>query len=328
MKRLYLFIGLLFSLAFYAQAQVNLIKNPSLEEYTCCPNNTAMIDCADFWTQPDSECTSDYFNICAIGSLLSQDILPCYQHPYFGNGYAGIICNSFSSPVSYREYIQGELSEPLIQNKCYHVEYWTLLFGVSYSGIDALGIYFSDTMPKKDNAHQLFNFQAQINNPTNNVIIDTTNWTKISGNFIASGGEQFFTVGVFKQQADINTIYLIPDMMSYSYYFFDNFSLYPCEDTIPPNEPPPMLYVPNIFSPNHDGHNEGFRLRSPQIDSLHLEIYNRWGNKIFETNNPNDAWDGTYQSKDCEIGNYVWWAEITFKNGKKEIRKGNVSLVR
>ncbi len=129
---------------------------------------------------------------------MSQDILTFYQHSYYGNGYAGIVCNSFNNPTSYREYLQGQLSEPLVQNKCYHVEYWTLLSGISYSAIDAFGIFFSDTLPKKDNAHQLFNFQAQIENRVNNVIIDTTNWTKISGDFTANGGEQFLQLELLK----------------------------------------------------------------------------------------------------------------------------------
>ena len=337
MKPLSLFIAFLFSLAFYAQAQVNLIKNPGLEEYTCCPNNMGMIDSALFWTQPlDYTSSTDYFNICGFDSLVSSDLQIFFENTYFGNGYAGIRNYNLLYRKPRREYLQGTLSEPLLAGQCYYCEFWVKLFNgfrdqafPEFSAIDAIGIYFSDTLPKQTimDTFAMY-FPAQINNQIGRIISDTVNWTKISDTFIAQGGEKYFTVGTFKQENAINKIYFGSSQTNVSYYFFDNFSLYPCEDTIPPNEPPPMLYVPNIFSPNHDGHNDGFRLRSPQIDSLHLEIYNRWGNKIFETNNPNDAWDGTYQSKDCETGNYVWWAEITFKNGKKEIRKGNVSLVR
>ena len=335
MKPLSLFIAFLFSLAFYAQAQVNLIKNPGLEEYTCCPNNMGMINCATNWTQPTiGNSSSEYLNTCGIDSLAIPYMLPYFQHAYFGNGYAGILIHDYFPPyASYREYIQGTLSEPLIARQCYYCEFWVELFTFKntspFAAIDAISIFFSDTLPKQtDSDAMAMYFAAQINNPIGRIITDTSNWTKICGTFYATGGEKFFTVGTFKQENEINSIYFGTSQINRSYYFFDNFSLCPCEDTITPNEPPPMLYVPNIFSPNHDGHNDGFRLRSPQIDSLHLQIYNRWGNKVFETNNPNDAWDGTYQSKDCETGNYVWWAEITFKNGKKEIRKGNVSLVR
>ncbi len=100
-------------------------------------------------------------------------------------------------------------------------------------------------------------------------------------------------------------------------------------DTIPePKDTMPVYYIPNIFSPNGDGQNDVFRLRSEQIASVHLQVYDRWGNKVFETNDMNDGWDGMYQGKKCEVGVYAWWAEILFKNGVREVKKGNVTLVR
>ncbi len=331
LRTVILFITFTLAIASICNSQcltINLIKNPSLEEYTCIPNNLAMIDCADYWTQPDAESSSDYYNNCAIGSLISQDILPGYQHSYFGNGYAGIICNHYYSPISYREYLQGQLSEPLIRNTCYHVEYWTLLYGGSYSAIDALGIFFSDTLPKKDNSHQLFNFHAQIENPANNVIIDTTNWTKISGDFTAKGGEQFFTVGTFKSQIDINSIYFTPDQADFSVYFFDNFSICPCEDTIAQIEPMAEVVIPNVFTPNKDGSNDEFIVKGQGIEHLNLKVYNRWGGIVYQSDDLKQGWDGKLKNKDCEAGVYFWTAEIVFQNGKHEMRQGTVTLVR
>ncbi|MEI6124686.1 MAG: gliding motility-associated C-terminal domain-containing protein [Bacteroidota bacterium] len=89
-----------------------------------------------------------------------------------------------------------------------------------------------------------------------------------------------------------------------------------------------MVYIPNIFSPNKDGANDVFRVRGPEIDSAHLQVYNRWGNMVFESKDVYEGWDGTFKGKDCEAGVYYYWAEVTFKNGEKVVKKGDVSLVK
>ena len=95
-----------------------LINKPGLEEYTCCPTNMTMIDCANNWTQPIfNNSTSDYFNICGIDSITDYSTFVYFQHAFFGNGYAGIRNYNFHAPWSNREYLQGTLTEPLVANK-------------------------------------------------------------------------------------------------------------------------------------------------------------------------------------------------------------------
>ncbi len=315
---------------------INLIKYPSLENFSCCPNILGMISCADYWTNPlEPGSTSDYFNTCIIDSMVDLTFVFYLQYAYFGNGLAGIICCQ-NSPIftpPYREYIQGTLNAPLIKNKCYYSEFWVLPFNHSsmsnnYSAIDAIGMYFSDTIPTLNPPPQPIYVTPQIKNSTGNIISDTINWTKISGTFIASGGEKYITVGTFVHDNVINKLYYNTNSPNVAYYLFDNFSLCPCDDTIPQKVPPPVVFIPNIFSPNGDGSNDVFCVRGPEIDSLHLQIYNRWGNLVFESNDINDGWDGTFKGEKCEEGVYVYWAEITFKNGVKEMKKGDVSLVR
>ncbi len=322
----------------YSRSQcitINLIRNPNLEEYNCCPNNAGMISCATDWTQPivNGGSTSEYLNTCGIDSLVMPSLLPFFQHTHFGNGYAGIRIYDYFPPSANREYIQGALSEPLKAGQCYYCEFWVELFTFNYSSpfvaIDAISIYFSDTLPQKIDAEAMaMYFPAQINNPTGRIISDTVNWTKITGTFIATGGEKFFTVGTFKQESDINKIYFGLLQINRSYYFFDNFSLCPCEDTIPPKEPEPLVYIPNIFSPNSDEQNDVFRVRGENIETLHLTVYNRWGEKVFETQNQNDGWDGNYKGKPCSQDMYVYHATIMFKDGTESSRKGNVTLAR
>ena len=133
------------------------------------------------------------------------------------------------------------------------------------------------------------------------VLMDTTNYITVSP---AATTSYVFSVKDFKFDVTVDTVTVVVDDACHT------------------------LYAPNIFSPNGDGQNDVFRLRGEQITSVHLQVYDRWGNKVFETNDMNDGWDGMHQSKKCEAGVYAWWAEILFKNGGREVKKGNVTLVR
>ena len=89
-----------------------------------------------------------------------------------------------------------------------------------------------------------------------------------------------------------------------------------------------ILFIPNIFSPNNDGSNDVLYVRGENIKELIFSIYNRWGEKVFETRDKENGWDGKYQNKNCEIGVYAYTANITFLNGATIFKKGNVTLVR
>ena len=160
------------------------------------------------------------------------------------------------------------------------------------------------------------------------MISDTSAWTMISDTFVAKGGEQYFTVGTFKQESEINKIYFGTPYTNTSYYFFDNFSLCPCSDTLPPPEPENLAYIPNVFSPNGDGANDFFLIKGQNIDQVSIKIYNRWGNLVFEGQDAAPAWDGRWQGKECPVGVYYYTAEITYQNGAVEQKHGNVTIVR
>jgi gliding motility-associated-like protein len=92
--------------------------------------------------------------------------------------------------------------------------------------------------------------------------------------------------------------------------------------------PEPSAEIPNIITPNSDGHNDLFYVKGNKIEKLNLLIYNRWGSKVFEGNTPQATWDGKFNGKNCEAGVYYYVADITFTNGKKETKQGTVTLVR
>ena len=104
-----------------------------------------------------------------------------------------------------------------------------------------------------------------------------------------------------------------------------------CTETIPVDTSVSVLYTyfPTAFSPNGDGVNDVFKaVKYPPFKNFRLSIYNRWGEKVFETTNAAEGWNGVYKDVAQPLGVYVWMAAYTFADGNSENRSGNVSLVR
>ncbi len=69
---------------------------------------------------------------------------------------------------------------------------------------------------------------------------------------------------------------------------------------------PPFLYVPNAFSPwDKNGVNDEFKVKASNLLSFEMQIFTRWGEKVFETTNPDEGWDGTFKDKKAPAGTYL-----------------------
>ncbi len=90
----------------------------------------------------------------------------------------------------------------------------------------------------------------------------------------------------------------------------------------------PYVFIPTGFTPNNDGKNDVFHVIGNNLAEVHLIVYNRWGEKIFESNDPSVGWDGTYKGKLLPPDAYGFYAEVTCFGGLKFFKKGNVTLVR
>jgi gliding motility-associated-like protein len=90
--------------------------------------------------------------------------------------------------------------------------------------------------------------------------------------------------------------------------------------------------VPNAFSPNGDGENDYFfpkQYLSEGVVSFSMVIFNRWGQKIFETQNANGrGWDGSWNNVVQPSGVYVYHISVTYHNGKSEQYTGNITLLK
>ena len=95
---------------------------------------------------------------------------------------------------------------------------------------------------------------------------------------------------------------------------------------------PPFVHIPNAFSPNGDGMNEAFLpVLSRAADRYALDIFDRWGNRLFDSNDPLRGWDGTINGRQAPPGVYVWQLRIDQLGDAgawSEELRGHVTLLR
>ncbi|WP_162303930.1 gliding motility-associated C-terminal domain-containing protein [Paracnuella aquatica] len=90
-----------------------------------------------------------------------------------------------------------------------------------------------------------------------------------------------------------------------------------------------QLIMPTAFTPNGDGLNDLFRVKHPQfIKTFNMEVYNRWGQVVYKTNNAAGGWNGRFRNMDQPNGNYIWMITMTDLDGKKSSYQGEVMLLR
>jgi gliding motility-associated-like protein len=92
------------------------------------------------------------------------------------------------------------------------------------------------------------------------------------------------------------------------------------------------ITIPNAFSPNEDGQNDLYLIRDEDaniIESLDLQIFNRWGQKVFETKDKAKGWDGYFQGKLLNTAVFDYHLTIGCIGGEKTFfKKGDITLVR
>jgi len=91
---------------------------------------------------------------------------------------------------------------------------------------------------------------------------------------------------------------------------------------------PPFIFVPTAFTPNGDGKNDILFVRGNPIDEVYFAVFNRWGQKMFETEDKNIGWDGRYKGRDLPPDVYGYYLEITCFNGDEFVTKGDVSIIK
>jgi gliding motility-associated-like protein len=89
-----------------------------------------------------------------------------------------------------------------------------------------------------------------------------------------------------------------------------------------------VIFIPNTFTPNNDGKNDIFYVHSNGIQSMKIQVFNQWGEKLFESQDKSHGWDGSYKGKVQPVGVYVYVFKATLSDGSSVTRHGSISLIR
>ncbi len=231
MKKIALLVFCFFLFKGYGQ---NLVPNYSFEVYDTCPSGGG-INYAPPWLNPTSA-SPDYYNQCAIsgGASVPTNVFG-YQYAHTGVAYAGICVygsDSSNNIFSAREYIEIELTDSLIANHRYCVNFYVNLadkISSTYNvAISEIGLLLSISRVNSSNAGPLPN-TPQILSPVGMILDDSINWTLISGNYLAIGGERYITIGNFSNDVNTDTMEFNSSASIHgAYYYLDDISVVQC----------------------------------------------------------------------------------------------------
>ena len=149
-----------------------------------------------------------------------------------------------------------------------------------------------------------------------------------------SGYNEWSFMGLTYQQDNLNISFESPGMFPISVVHYSNGCVSNIQETVVTIArcPELLFYVPNSFTPDGNEHNNVFQpVFTNGFDpfDFHLEIYNRWGEMLFESYNHTEYWDGTYNNTPCPVGSYIYKIQFGFKEtDNDQVISGNVNLIR
>lgn len=121
------------------------------------------------------------------------------------------------------------------------------------------------------------------------------------------------------------------------------FNIYDCADSLVLENAVKVqkggqVLIPNAFSPNlsaagggggmSDGKNDIFLPLTRGVVEFELMIFNRWGELLFESRDPDIGWDGTYKGKLCQQDVYIYKLAASYEDGERVVRVGDINLIR
>ncbi len=210
----------------------NLVPNPSFEDTVICPNGLGQISRTKFWFSPTSG-TPDYFNSCFDSIFAWTNIMDVpnnfvgYQPARTGYAYCGFL--TFIYNPNAREYIEIKLDTSLIANTVYYISFFVSRSDSCIWAVNSIGAYLSkDTISQS--SWSPLPYPPQILSPLNFFLQLSPIWEKISGTYIAQGGENFLTIGNFNDDLNTDTLRVAggnPTVQGfkYSYYYIDDVCL-------------------------------------------------------------------------------------------------------
>ncbi|NTW32023.1 MAG: gliding motility-associated C-terminal domain-containing protein [Bacteroidetes bacterium] len=159
---------------------------------------------------------------------------------------------------------------------------------------------------------------------------DTTVFIGQPAQLDASGGVSYLWVpSTYLDYSDIqNPISTPAENISYVVFVTDTNGCVNSDTITISVERTSEIFVPDAFSPNKDGQNDVLYVYGQGIKDIIFIIYDRWGEKVFETTDEKTGWDGTYKGKELSKATFVYYVKVTYWDGNMSEKKGNVTLVK
>ena len=321
MKNLIIYVILLLFNVFMLNGQ-NLVPNADFEEYLELPDNFAQYYKASGWSNVNNNPSGppfgspDYFHADGYVSTFFGQI-----DAQSGSGQMGM-CTYHGTLYNFREYVSIELENPLIEGRPYKLSFFLSTgSGGTYANNTAnFGVVFSEKYLRQEVAEVI---RAEPIIEIDEIISHEGYWQEYRFEFTAENNAKFITFGNFRD--DENTQ---KEGFGSAYYFLDNIELL-ADFTISLNEPNCNLFVPNSFTPNKDGINDYFKpLTECEVLDYEFNIFNRWGDLVFQTSNMEESWNGQNGGREVTPGMYTYKLSYSFYEGQEEEKRGTLYLVR
>jgi len=216
----------------------NLIPNPGFEEMDVpCIANSSYVDLA-FWTRAQCAAGGAYFNVCSTVNGFPNAGTPSnffgYQIPADGVAYTTTTTFALDPDFPPSFYLSSPLTEPLEAGVEYCFSANVSLAEQSAFRTTDLYVICTSYFPTTCNGNDTLNWTTESQLILNTTAVDTAEWSVLSGSFIATGGEEYITIGDFNGPASADTIYVGPSSFpsQQATYYVDKLELRTCESAV------------------------------------------------------------------------------------------------
>ena len=284
----------------------NLVSNPSFEINSMCPANAADLSSLASWYPMIGHLgTPDYFNSCGSSYVGVPSNSFGNQVAFDGNAYVGL--STYTYGATNYEYIQTYLTSPMIAGQSYNISFYVSCADNGRYSSNNIGAIFTQDFLYGNWSYDSLNITPNINYST--PITNITGWTLISGTYLASGNEQFLTIGNFysenlSQIVNINPI----GSLGAAYYYIDQVSV-----TQSPLGNDDFFQQRYQITPNPVKDN--FTILSNQSEVItNIALYSTYNRlKSFKPT------DSVYNIEDLPSG--IYYIILTFESKRKSISK-------
>lgn len=293
-KHLLLFVVALFASSILVKAQ-NLVPNPSFEIQDTCPA-VSQIYKAPPWTTATMGTPDLYNSTCSTQNSPGRT----------GIGSSGVY--TYNTFANNREYMRAPLNSTLIAGQSYCVSFYVKRLNYRYA-CNRIGIYFSDS-PIYQSTTSVLPYTPQVQYTLSTAITSSTNWTLISGNFIASGIEDNITIGSFSNDAGTDTVVANSGSTSkVCYYRIDDISVVQCGVGLDNDF---MSSKIDLF-PNPA--KDAFSIQAPEhllVDFI--SVYNNLGQEVIKYTKPENI-EGLISFENLKLSDGVYTIQLSTDEG-------------